>query len=53
MLNGDASKRVLELTARPGETVTLSAAGSNDPDGNALTKTWFVYPEAGTFNGET
>ena len=52
VLNGDATKRVLELTAKPGETVTLSAAGSKDPDGNALTKTWFVYPEAGTFNGD-
>ncbi|MEK7677017.1 MAG: nucleoside hydrolase-like domain-containing protein [Verrucomicrobiota bacterium] len=52
VLNGDTSKRVLELKARPGETVTLSAAGSKDPDGNALTTTWFVYPEAGTFVGE-
>jgi len=52
VLNGDASKRLLELTAQPGETVTLSAAGSSDPDGHALKKTWFVYPESGTFSRE-
>jgi len=52
VLNGDRTKRVLELAARSGETVTLSAAGSGDPDGHALATTWFVYPEAGTFIGE-
>lgn len=51
-LNGDISKRILEITARPGETVSLSAAGSSDPDGNAVTMTWFVYPEAGTYDGK-
>ena len=50
-LNGDLSKRVLEIEARPGETVALSAAGSSDPDGDAFTTTWFVYPEAGTWGG--
>jgi hypothetical protein len=52
-LNGDTSKRVLQLTAKPGDTVKLSAAGSSDPDGHATTATWFVYREAGSFEGET
>lgn len=37
------------LSARPGEVVTLSAEGSTDPDGDALSYAWFVYNEAGTF----
>jgi hypothetical protein len=52
ILNGDRTKEIVELSAKPGETVTLSAAGSSDPDGNTLRTTWFVYREAGTFNGE-
>jgi hypothetical protein len=36
------------LHARPGERVTLSARGSTDPDGDALSYRWFCYPEAGT-----
>jgi hypothetical protein len=51
-LNGERSRRVVELRARPGETVRLSAEGSRDPDGNSLRMRWFVYPEAGTFRGE-
>jgi hypothetical protein len=52
VLNGDARKRVIELVAKSGAAVQLSAAGSSDPDRNALKTTWFVYPEAGTFRGE-
>jgi hypothetical protein len=52
VLNGDTSERVLELTAKPGDTVTLSAAGSSDPDGNTFATTWSRYPEAGAFRGE-
>lgn len=36
------------LTARPGEEVRLSAKGSSDPDGDALSYAWFCYGEAGT-----
>ncbi len=45
-------RRLLELAAKQGETVTLSAAGSKDPDENTFTTTWLVYPEAGTYPGE-
>lgn len=37
------------LSAKPGETVNLSALPSTDPDGDALGFNWFVYNEAGTF----
>lgn len=36
------------ITARPGERVDVSAEGSSDPDGDALSYEWFVYEEAGT-----
>ena len=52
MLNGDATGRVIELTAKSGESVDLSAEGSSDPDGNAFQTTWVFYPEAGSFRGE-
>lgn len=37
------------LTAKPGERVDLSAAGSFDPDGDELIYHWFYYGEVGTF----
>jgi len=52
VLNGDATKRVLEIAAVPGETVRLSAAGSSDPDGHQIAYRWFIYREAGSYTGE-
>jgi hypothetical protein len=49
VVNGDRGGRVMELKARPGEVVKLTAAGSSDPDGDRLSYHWFVYPEAGTY----
>jgi hypothetical protein len=51
VLQGDATKEIVRIEARPGETVALSAAGSRDPDGDPIMKSWFVYPEAGTHGG--
>lgn len=48
VLNGDTTRRVLDLPARPGQTVTLSAEGTHDPDGDALELRWWIYPEAST-----
>ena len=41
----------LDLKAKPGATVALSAQGTSDPDGNALTYKWWQYEEADTYPG--
>ena len=48
MLGGDRSRAILRQTVKSGEIVELSSATSSDPDGNRLSTTWIVYPEAGT-----
>jgi len=40
-------EKLLEATA--GDTIKLSAIGSTDPDGDAISYNWFCYSEAGTF----
>jgi len=49
-LDGDASLKILERGARPGEALAFSAAGSKDTDGDALAYEWFLYPEAGNYS---
>lgn len=39
-----------ELSAKPGQRVELSAEGTTDPDGDALSYEWFGYSEPGTFS---
>jgi hypothetical protein len=48
IVNGIAGKAPLMLDVKAGAALTLDAAGTRDPDGNALTYAWFYYPEAGT-----
>ena len=52
VLNGDRSKKVLSITAKGGSTVQLSAAGTSDPDKNAVKVSWGIYPEAGTLKAD-
>lgn len=48
---GDATQRALQVTAEAGKRYRLSAAGSTDPDGDALRYRWSVYPEPGSYRG--
>ena len=52
VLNGDTTKRIVTLTAKPGDTLKFSSAGSRDPDGHAITSRWMIYREAGTLGDE-
>ena len=40
-----------EITAAPGEKVSLTAVAT-DPDGDNVVLKWFNYPEAGTYGKE-
>jgi hypothetical protein len=51
-IDGDTTRQLVQRTIRSGETVTLSAAGSSDPERNALVYEWFQYREPGTFPGQ-
>ncbi|MDF9798866.1 hypothetical protein OKW21_004129 [Catalinimonas alkaloidigena] len=51
VLNGDHTRQVLEMTATAGSSLDLSAAGSSDPDGNALTYSWTFYDESSSYDG--
>ncbi|HOO93455.1 MAG TPA: GDSL-type esterase/lipase family protein, partial [Opitutales bacterium] len=49
--NGDSTQNILPLNVSPGQTVTLSAAGSTDRDSDTLSFMWWQYKEAGTYDG--
>jgi len=51
IVNNDNSKKILEINAQAGASVTLSANGSSDPDGHALSYKWYFYDEPSSHNG--
>jgi hypothetical protein len=51
VFNNDKSKDVAHLTVKSGEMVRLNAAGTTDPDGDKIFSRWFIYKEAGDYNG--
>lgn len=50
VLNGVPGRQPVELTVRSGERVNLSAEGSQDPDGDAVTYSWWQYRESEAVN---
>ncbi|MDO8539424.1 MAG: DUF1593 domain-containing protein [Opitutaceae bacterium] len=47
-VDGDSSRRVLQRDLVAGETLSLDAASSQDPDGNPIRFHWWQYAEAGS-----
>jgi hypothetical protein len=47
VVNGKLGTAPIELKGEPGQSITLDAAGSSDPDGQTLRYRWWVYAEAG------
>jgi len=41
----------LDIKAKPGSKIQLSAKGTTDPDGDQLSYTWWEYKEADTYGG--
>lgn len=52
VVNGNNTRKVLEITATRGSTVQLDASGSSDPDRNALDFAWSFYKEPSSYHGE-
>lgn len=51
VINDNASKDVIQIKGKPGQKIKLSAKSSYDPDKSGLSYLWFVYKEAGRYNG--
>lgn len=45
VLNGQAGRSIVTFSVKAGETVTLSADGSHDRDGDKVNYTWWQYKE--------
>jgi len=52
VLNKNEGRAIARGSISPGKKVQLSAIGTHDPDGDELAYRWFVYREAGRFEGE-
>lgn len=51
VVNGQPGTAPIELNVTAGQTITLDATGSADPDGRGLSYHWFHYAEAGSADG--
>lgn len=52
VIDGNDTKNVLYKEARIGTSIQIDATEFHDPDGNKLNYEWWIYKEAGTYEGE-
>ncbi len=52
IVNNDNSNRIIHLSAEPGQSITLDASDSYDPDGDEIMFNWFRYREADSYTGD-
>jgi hypothetical protein len=53
VLNGVPGREPVEIAVKGGERVELNAEGSHDPDGDAVTYSWWQYRESEAVNRAT
>ncbi len=50
VVNGSETREVLYKEVSSGNSFSVDASGSSDPDGDKLSYEWWIYPDAGTYN---
>lgn len=52
VISDDTTRKVLYQKVQAGKAIKVSAKGSYDPDGDELSYRWWIYQDAGTYEGD-